>query len=127
SAKADRFPDVDLRLRAHQDLPSGGGGGNRGAQYEVSLLGNDPGQLQEWLPKLQAELAKNPVLRDVGTDVDEAGLRQNLVIDRDAAARLGVSVASINDALYSAFGQRQVSTIHSDTNQYQVVVNAMPS
>jgi multidrug efflux pump len=129
SAKADKFPDLDLRLRAHQDLPSGGGGGggNQGAQYEVSLLGNDPRELQEWLPKLQAELKKNPILRDVGTDVDEAGLRQNLVIDRDAAARLGVSVASIDDALYNAFGQRQVSTIYSDTNQYQVVVNALPS
>ncbi|MGB8634465.1 MAG: efflux RND transporter permease subunit [Rhodanobacteraceae bacterium] len=128
SAKADKFPAFELRLRAHQDLPSGGGGGtSQGAQYEVSLLGSDPQQLQTWLPRLQAQLKKNPLLRDVGTDVDEAGLQQTLVIDRDKAARLGISVASIDDALYNAFGQRQISTIYSDTNQYKVVLNAMPS
>ena len=128
SATADKYPGFELRLRAHQDLPSGGGGGtSQGAQYEVSLLGNDPAELQKWLPRLQAELKRNPMFRDVGTDVDEAGLQQNLVIDRDKAARLGVSVAAIDDALYNAFGQRQISTIYSDTNQYQVVLNALPS
>jgi len=128
SAAASRFPDMDLRMRAVQDLPSGGGGtGQQGAQYEVSLLSDDPAALQEWLPKLQEELKKNAMFRDVGTDVDKAGLRQNLVIDRDAASRLGISVAAVDDALYNAFGQRQVSTIYSDTNEYQVVVNALPS
>ena len=127
SAKAAHFPDVNLRLRAHQDLPSGGGGTSQGAQYQVSLKGNDVAELQEWLPKLQEQLKKSPLLRDVGTDVDDAGLRQNLVIDRDAASRLGVSVASIDDALYNAFGQRQISTIYSDINEYQVVVNALPA
>ncbi len=126
SAKAARFPDFNLRLRAHQDLPSGGGGTSQGAEYEVSLKGDDPAELQLWLPRLQAELKKSAILRDVGTDVDDAGLRQNMVIDRDAAARLGVSVAAIDDALYNAFGQRQVSTIYSDVNEYQVVVNALP-
>ena len=126
SAKAANYPDLNLRLRPVQDLPSGGGGTSQGAQYQVSLQGNDLASLQEWLPKLQAELKKNPKLRDVGTDVDEAGLRQNIVIDRDKAARLGVSIGSIDGALYDAFGQRQVSTIYSDINQYQVVVNALP-
>ncbi|MFI4969918.1 MAG: efflux RND transporter permease subunit [Lysobacterales bacterium] len=127
SAQAAHYPDVNLRLRAHQDLPSGGGGTSQGAQYQVSLKGNDVAELQTWLPKLQAELKKNPILRDVGSDVDEAGLRQNLVIDRDAASRLGISVAAIDDALYNAFGQRQISTIYSDINEYQVVVNALPA
>ena len=128
SAKAANFPDVSLRLRAHQDLPTGGGGGtSQGAEYQVSLKGNDPAQLQEWLPRLEAELKKNPILRDVGSDVDEAGLRQNIVINRDAASRLGISVAAIDDALYNAFGQRQISTIYSDINEYQVVVNALPA
>jgi multidrug efflux pump len=127
SAKAAHYPDVNLRLRAHQDLPSGGGGTSQGAQYQVSLKGNDLAELEAWLPKLQQELKKNPILRDVGSDIDNAGLRQNLVIDRDAASRLGISVASIDDALYNAFGQRQISTIYSDINEYQVVVNAMPS
>ncbi|AGG90803.1 efflux RND transporter permease subunit [Rhodanobacter denitrificans] len=127
SAKAANYPDLNLRLRPVQDLPSGGGGGtSQGAQYQVSLQGNDLASLQEWLPKLQTELKKNPKLRDVGTDVDEAGLRQNIVIDRDKAARLGVSIGAIDGALYDAFGQRQVSTIYSDINQYQVVVNALP-
>ena len=127
SAKAAHFPDVNLRLRAHQDLPSGGGGTSQGAQYQVSLKGNDLAELQTWLPKLQEELKKNPILRDVGSDVDEAGLRQNLVVNRDVASRLGVSVAAIDDALYNAFGQRQISTIYSDVNAYQVVVNALPA
>ncbi|MCX7515260.1 efflux RND transporter permease subunit [Frateuria hangzhouensis] len=127
SAKADRYPDLDLRLRAIQDLPSGGGGGNQGAQYQVSLQSNDLAELQLWLPRLVAELKKNPKLKDVGSDVDEAGLRQNVVIDRDKAARLGVSIGTIDGALYNAFGQRQVSTIYSDINQYKVVVNALPS
>ena len=127
SAKAAHFPDVNLRLRAHQDLPSGGGGTSQGAQYQVSLKGNDLAELQTWLPKLQDELKKNPILRDVGSDVDEAGLRQNLVVNRDVASRLGVSVAAIDDALYNAFGQRQISTIYSDVNAYQVVVNALPA
>jgi multidrug efflux pump len=126
SAKAAHYPDVNLRLRAHQDLPSGGGGTSQGAQYQVSLKSNDLAELEAWLPKLQEQLKHNPLLRDVGSDVDEAGLRQNLVIDRDAASRLGISVASIDDALYNAFGQRQISTIYSDINEYQVVVNAMP-
>jgi len=127
SAKADRYPDLQLRLRAIQDLPSDGGGGNsQGAQYRVSLQGNDLAQLQEWIPKVQAALKQNPKLRDVGTDVDTSGLRQNVVIDRAKAARLGVSVGAIDGALYGAFGQRQISTIYSDINQYSVVVNALP-
>jgi multidrug efflux pump len=127
SAKADRYPDLQLRLRAIQDLPSDGGGGtSQGAQYRVSLQGNDNAQLQQWLPKLQAALKRNPKLRDVGTDVDSAGLRQNIVIDRAQAARLGVSIGAIDGALYGAFGQRQISTIYSDLNQYSVVVNALP-
>ncbi|OQP84558.1 acriflavin resistance protein [Xanthomonas phaseoli pv. syngonii LMG 9055] len=127
SAKADRYPDLDLRLRAIQGLPSDGGGTSQGAQYRVSLQGNDLAQLQEWLPKLQAALKKNPHLRDVGTDVDTAGLRQNIVIDRAKAARLGISVGAIDGALYGAFGQRSISTIYSDLNQYSVVINALPS
>ncbi|MEO6968457.1 MAG: efflux RND transporter permease subunit [Rhodanobacteraceae bacterium] len=127
SAKAAQYPDLNLRLHAHQDLPSGGGSGNQGAQYQVSLKGNDLAELETWLPKLQTQLQKNPMFRDVGSDVDEAGLLQNVVIDRDKASRLGVSVAAIDDALYNAFGQRQISTIYSDTNQYAVVLTALPS
>jgi multidrug efflux pump len=128
SAKAAKYPDLHLRLRPVQDLPSGGGGGtSQGAQYQISLQGNDLASLQLWLPRLVTELKKNPLLRDVGSDVEEGGLRQNIVIDRDTAARMGVSVGAIDGALYDAFGQRQVSTIYSDINQYSVVVNALPA
>jgi multidrug efflux pump len=128
SAKAAKYPDLNVRLRAIQDLPSfGGGGTNQGAQYQISLQGNDTAQLQEWLPKLVDELRKNPKLRDVGSDLDDAGLQQNIVIDRDKAARLGVDIGTIDSVIYDSFGQRQISTIYSDLNQYRVVVNAIPS
>ena len=127
SAKVDRYPDLDVRFRALQDLGGGGGGTSQGGQYSVNLQANDAGELEEWLPKLQAELKKNPIFRDVGTDLDEGSLLQNMVVDRAKAARLGVSMAAVDDALYNAFGQRPVSTIYSDTNQYQVVLTALPA
>ncbi|MGF6495715.1 multidrug efflux pump [Luteibacter sp. 621] len=128
SAKANKYPDLNLRLRPIQDLPTGGGGGtSQGGQYSVSLKGNDLAELQEWLPKLVEALKKNPILKDVGSDIDAQGLRQNMVIDRDTAARLGVSIGNIDGALYNAFGQRAVSTIYSDINQYRVIVNALPT
>ncbi|RXR05167.1 efflux RND transporter permease subunit [Pseudoxanthomonas composti] len=128
SAKADRYPDLELRLRAVQDLPSDdGGGGSQGAQYQVSLRANEISELQVWLPKLVAALKANPKFRDVGSDIEEGGLRQNIVIDRDRAAQLGISIGAIDGALYGAFGQRSVSTIYSDLNQYSVVVNALPN
>ncbi|KAG9611774.1 hypothetical protein KCV01_g2313, partial [Aureobasidium melanogenum] len=127
SAKANRYPDLNLRLRPIQDLPTGGGGGSsQGGQYSVSLKGNDVGELQIWLPKLVDALKKSPVLKDVGSDIDAAGLRQNMVIDRDTAGRLGVGIGDIDGALYNAFGQRAVSTIYSDINQYRVIVNSLP-
>jgi len=127
SAKVDRYPDLDVRFRALQDLGGGGGGSSQGGQYSVNLQANEASELEEWLPKLQAELKKNPIFRDVGTDLDEGSLLQNMVVDRAKAARLGVSMAAVDDALYNAFGQRPVSTIYSDTNQYQVVLTALPA
>ncbi len=128
SAKAAKYPDLNVRLRPIQDLPSfGGGGSSQGAQYQVSLQGDDLAELQLWLPKLVNELKKNPKLIDVGSDVNEAGLEQDIVVDRDKASRLGLSMGTIDGALYDAFGQRQVSTIYSDLNQYKVVINALPN
>ncbi|MEO7431166.1 MAG: efflux RND transporter permease subunit, partial [Dokdonella sp.] len=126
---AQDLAGVQLRLRPVQDLPSGGGGGGSGSggQYQVSLKGNDIATLQDWAPKLVDALKKIPQLRDVGSDIDEAGPRETLQINRDSAARLGVSVASIDSALNDAFGQRQVSTIYSDINQFKVVVSALPN
>jgi len=126
SAKVARYPDLDVRLRPHEDLPSGEGGTGQGGQYSVNLQANDASQLVEWLPKLQAQLKKNPIFRDVGTDLDEGSLLQNMVVDRAKAASLGVSMAAVDDALYNAFGQRAISTIYSPTNNYQVVLSALP-
>jgi multidrug efflux pump len=127
SKKAAQYPDLNVRLRAVQDLPSfGGGGSSQGAQYQMSLMGDDTAKLREWLPKLVEELRKNPKLRDVGSDLDDAGLQQNIVIDRDRAARLDVNVGTVDSAIYDAFGQRQISNIYADLNQYKVVVNALP-
>jgi multidrug efflux pump len=125
---AASIPGIQLRLRPVQDLPSGGGpGGGGGGQYQVALKGDDLAELEVWLPRLVDALKKVPQLRDVGSDIDEAGMRQMLIVDRDAAARLGVSVAAVDSALYDAFGQRQVSTIYSDINQFKVVVSALPN
>ncbi len=127
SAKAERFPGLNVRMRAKQDLWSGGGRGGQGAEYSVGLKSNSLKQLQEWLPKLVAQLRKNPMFTDVGSDVDESGLRQNIIIDRATASRLGITPAAVDDALYNAFGQRRVSTIYQGTNEYQVIVTALPS
>ena len=108
---------------AERRRPGGGGGG----QYQVSLKGDNLAELELWLPRLVEALKKIPQLRDVGSDIDEAGMRQMLVVDRDKAARLGVSVANVDSALYDAFGQRQISTIYSDINQFKVVVSALPN
>jgi len=126
---AANVPGIQMRLRPVQDLPSGGGGGSSGSggQYQVSLKGNDSVELQAWAPKLVEVLKKIPQLRDVGSDIDEAGPRQMLQVDRNTASRLGVSVAAVDSALYDAFGQRQVSTIYSDINQFKVVVSALPN
>ncbi|MEO8672110.1 MAG: efflux RND transporter permease subunit [Tahibacter sp.] len=118
-------PGIRLRLRPVQDLGGMGGGGGGGAQYNYSLKGDDFNELQTWAPRLVEALKQVPQLSDVASDLQKAGLRQNLVIDRDAAARIGVSIGAIDAALYDAFGQRQVSTIYSDINQYKVVVNAL--
>ena len=129
NAMAQAIPGVSLRLRPVQDLPSGGGpgGGGSGGQYQVALKGNDIASLQQWTPRLVDALKKIPQLRDVGSDIGEAGPRQTLVVDRTGAARLGVSVAAVDSALNDAFGQRQVSTIYSDVNQFKVVLSALPN
>ena len=127
SAKVSRYPDLDVRFRPLQDLGGGGGGTSQGGQYSVNLQANDAAELEEWLPKLQAQLQKNPIFRDVGTDLDKGSLLQNMVVDRAKAASLGVSMAAVDDALYNAFGQRQISTIYSETNNYQVVLTALPA
>ena len=93
-------------------------------QYQFSLSSPDAQLLSTWSDKLVTALRNQPQLIDVASDLQDKGLQVYLVIDRDAASRLGVSVANITDALYDAFGQRQISTIYTQASQYRVVLQA---
>jgi multidrug efflux pump len=93
-------------------------------QYQYLVESMDGAALADALPPLLAALRALPQITDVASNVQDAGLKAYLEIDRDAASRLGVTVAAIDDALYSAFGQRLVSTIFTQTNQYRVVLEA---
>jgi multidrug efflux pump len=95
-------------------------------QYQYSLETPDPEQLNEWVPKLVSKLKDRPELQDVASDQAVLGREAKLIIDRDTASRLGVTPLLIDDALYNAFGQRQVSTIFTQLNQYRVVLEVAP-
>ncbi len=93
-------------------------------QYQFSMSSPDAELLSQWSGRLVEALAQQPELTDVASDLQDKGLQVYLVIDRDAASRLGVSVQNITDALYDAFGQRQISTIYTQASQYRVVLQA---
>jgi len=95
-------------------------------QYQFTLTTPDVAELSHWVPLLIAELETKPALMDVTSDLQDSGLQAYVEIDRNAAARLGVPVSSIADALYDAFGQRQISTIFTHANQYRVVLEVRP-
>ena len=95
-------------------------------QYQLTLESADPALLQKWVPQLVDKMRQQPQLTDVIDDLQNDGLTTFVDIDRDAAARLGVTAAAIDDALYDAFGQRQISTIFTQSNQYRVVLETAP-
>ena len=95
-------------------------------QYQYSIEDADAKELSDWAPKLASKLASLPELRDVATDQQDQGLEANVAIDRDTAARLGILPAAIDNTLYDAFGQRQVSTIFTQLNQYHVILEVDP-
>jgi multidrug efflux pump len=113
-----------LYLQAAQDIQVGGRQSN--AQYQYTLQGDTTAEVYSWAPKLTAALQRSPVLTDVNSDQQQKGLETDLVIDRDTAARLGITPVQIDNTLYDAFGQRQVSTIYSALNQYHVVMEVEP-
>jgi multidrug efflux pump len=118
-------PGATLFLQAVQDIRVGGRASN--AQYQFTLQAPTLEELQEWAPKIAAALQREPdVLADVNSDQQSKGLESDLVIDRDAAAQLGVTVSQIDNTLYDAFGQRQVSTIYVARNQYHVIMEVAP-
>jgi len=95
-------------------------------QYQLTLSNPDLSVLGEWAPRLVERLNRTPELRDVTHDLQNQGLQARVEIDRDAASRLGISVADIDEALYDAYGQRLVSTIFTQSNQYRVVFEVLP-
>jgi multidrug efflux pump len=117
-------PGATLFLQAVQDIRVGGRASN--AQYQYTLQGASLEELNAWSPKIVAALQHEHDLADVNSDQQNKGLESDLVIDRDAAARLGVTVSQIDNTLYDAFGQRQVSTIYVARNQYHVIMEVAP-
>jgi multidrug efflux pump len=117
-------PGATLFLQAAQDLTIGGRFG--GAQYQYTLQSENLDDLNNWSPRLLEKLRGLPGLTDVNTDQQDHGLQAKLVIDRDTASRLGVSPQDLDNALYDAFGQRQVSTMYRPLNQYHVVMEVAP-
>jgi multidrug efflux pump len=119
-----KVPGGRLFLVAVQDVRSGGRQSN--AQYQYTLQADDSAQLTKWVPLLVRELEHNSVLADVSSDQQQRGLEADLVVDRVTASRLGITPAQIDNTLYDAFGQRQVSVIYSAINQYHVVMEIDP-
>ena len=122
--KLAQVPGGRLYLAAIQDLRAGGRQSN--AQYQYTLQSENVQDLYTWTPRLVDALEHNSVLTDVSSDQQQRGLETYLTIDRDTTARLGVSPLQIDNTLYDAYGQRQVSTIYSAINQYHVVMEIDP-
>jgi multidrug efflux pump len=117
-------PGASLFMQSAQDLTIGGRQSQ--AQYQYTLQGEDLNELSAWAPRLLQKLRTLPQLTQVNTDQQDKGLDAQVIIDRDTASRLGVSPQDIDNALYDAFGQRQVSTIYRQLNQYHVVMEVDP-
>ncbi len=115
-----KIPGVSLFLQSTQDLRIGGR--SSGAQYQYTMQSDNVRDLNEWAPKVFQKLKTLTEIADVNTDQQDKGLESTLVVDRRTAARFGLTQQNIDDTLYDAFGQRQVSTMYTQLNQYHVVL-----
>ena len=122
--KLANVPGITLFLQPVQDLTVEDRVSR--TQYQYSIEDADPAELSQWAPALMAKLKTLPQLRDIASDQQDKGLEADLVIDRDTAARLGILPAAIDNTLYDAFGQRQVSTMFTQLNQYHVILEVDP-
>ena len=120
-----RVPGISLYLQPLQDLSIGNLVSR--TQYQLTLQDPDPAELAAWITPLTQRLQALPALRDVNHNLQTGGLQAYLTIDRNAAARYGITAAAIDNALYNAFGQRIVSTIFTQSNQYRVVLELDPA
>jgi multidrug efflux pump len=122
--KLDRVPGVSLFLQSFQDLRIGGR--NSAAQYQFTLQSDNIAELNRWAPVVFEKMRTLPQLVDVNTDQQDKGLEAKLVIDRATASRLGISPQTLDNTLYDAFGQREVSVMYTQLNQYFVVMEVAP-
>jgi hydrophobe/amphiphile efflux-1 (HAE1) family protein len=116
--------DIKLFMQAAQDLRVGGRSSR--TQFQYTVTDNSLSELQLWVPRLVEALSHLPELRDVTSDQQNAGLQLGFEIDRDRAGSFGVSAAQIDNTLYDAFGQRQITTLYTNINQYHVVMEVKP-
>jgi multidrug efflux pump len=117
-------PGARLFLQPVQDIRVGGRASN--AAYQYTLQADNSAQLYQWAPKVLQALSRSPVLQDVNSDQQQKGLETNIDVNRAAVARLGLTMSQVDNTLYDAFGQRQVSTIYNAQNQYHVVMEVQP-
>ncbi|MEI6558803.1 MAG: multidrug efflux RND transporter permease subunit [Rhodospirillaceae bacterium] len=117
-------PGAEVHMQAIQDIQISARTSR--TQFQYTLMDVDGEELAEWAPRLQRAMAALPVLADVASDQQTDGLEIRLTIDRDKASRLGIQPQAIDDTLYDAFGQRQVSTIYTQVNQYHVILEVAP-
>src|SRR6202050_4294914 len=122
--KLSHIPGATVYLQVPQDVTVGGRGGN--SQFQYTMQADDLNELNHWALVMLQRLAKIPELRDANSDQQAHGLETQLVVDRDSASRLGVPMANIDSTLNDAFGQRQVSNIYVNINQYHVVLEVAP-
>ena len=122
--KLGRIPGATLYFQADQDLRVGGRRSN--AMYQYTLQGDSVKSLNDWAPQVYNKLRTLPELVDVNSDQQTHGLEASLAIDRETASRLGITSQMIDDTLYDAFGQRFVSTMFTQLNQYHVVLEVDP-
>jgi multidrug efflux pump subunit AcrB len=122
--KLGNVAGINLFLVASQDIRIGGRTSR--SQFQYTLQSSDLQDLSKWSTALVNKLKEYPELKDVNSDQQTRGLQSNVVIDRDAAARLGVSPTAIDNTLYDAFGQRQVSTLYKRYNQHHVILEVQP-
>ena len=122
--KLSRIPGGSLFMQASQDVRVGGGFG--GAKYEFTMQGDNLTDLTDYSPRMLEQLKAIPIIADVNSDQQDRGLQSFVQVDRETAARFGISPQLIDTTLYDAFGQRPVSTMYSTLNQYHVVMEAAP-
>jgi multidrug efflux pump len=118
------IPGMTVYFQATQDIQISTRASR--AQYQYTLVGSDSAEVIDWADKLTRALRNNPALREVASEAQEGGPRVLVNVDREQAGRLGVSMQSVTDTLNDAFGQRQISTIYGQSNQYRVILEAQP-